>query len=374
MTVEFVGMIRTADTSEIRPPQGPAVDAEYTRRFAQAHEEAGFDRVLIGYHSWDAEGFGIAGYAASHTERLGFLLAHRPGFVAPTLSARKLATLDQLTGGRLAVHIISGASDSEQRRDGDYADKPARYRRTNEYLDILRRVWAAEEPFDHVGEFYRFEGTYSSVKPVGGRLPIYFGGSSADAYRVGGKHADVYALWGEPLAETAQQIASVRASASSHGRDPDELGISVSFRPILGRTDEEAWQRAHSILATITSRADATGPNGALLAFAPNERGVGSERLLAAADKGDRHDRALWTAPAKATGAAGNSTALVGSPETVAKALLDYVDIGVTTLLIRGYEPLEDVVDYGRHLLPLVREELAHRERTRPLDQIAHAH
>ncbi|MYU11371.1 LLM class flavin-dependent oxidoreductase, partial [Streptomyces sp. SID8361] len=83
--------------------------------------------------------------------------------------------------------------------------------------------------------------------------------------------------------------------------------------------------------------------------------------LLAAAARGERHDRALWTATAAATGAAGNSTALVGTPETVAKALLDYVDIGVTTLLIRGYDPLDDAVGYGRELLPLVRQELAHR-------------
>ena len=113
MAVEFVGMIRTADSSEIHPPSGPSVDRDYLRRFAQAHEEAGFDRVLIGYHSWDADGFSVAGYAAAHTERLGFLLAHRPGFVAPTLAARKLATLDQLIGGRLAVHVISGASETE---------------------------------------------------------------------------------------------------------------------------------------------------------------------------------------------------------------------------------------------------------------------
>lgn len=98
-------------------------------------------------------------------------------------------------------------------------------------------------------------------------------------------------------------------------------------------------------------------------AFPHSERGEGSRRLLAAADKGERHDRALWTATAKATGAAGNSTALVGSPETVAMALLDYVDIGVTTLLLRGYEPLDDVIGYGRDLLPLVRQELAHRQR-----------
>ncbi|MEB3367756.1 LLM class flavin-dependent oxidoreductase [Saccharopolyspora mangrovi] len=359
MAVEFVGMIRTADSSEIRPPSGPAVDRDYLRRFAQAHEEAGFDRVLIGYHSWDADGFAVASYAAAHTGRLGFLLAHRPGFVAPTLAARKLATVDQLIGGRLAVHVISGASDTEQRRDGDYSDKAARYRRTDEYLDVVRRVWESEEPIDHEGEFYRFAGARSEVKPVNGSLPIYFGGSSADAYRVGGKHADTFALWGEPLAETAEQIAAIRKSAAEHGRNPDELGISVSFRPIIGRTDAEAWERARGVLNTISSRT--SGSPGAMLAFPSAERGVGSQRLLDAADKGERHDRALWTAPAKATGAAGNSTALVGSPETVAQALLDYVDIGVTTLLIRGYEPLEDVEDWGRHLLPLVRQELANR-------------
>ena len=63
-------------------------------------------------------------------------------------------------------------------------------------------------------------------------------------------------------------------------------------------------------------------------------------------------------------GGGGNSTALVGSPETVAAAILDYVEIGVNTVLIRGYDPLQDAVDYGRDLLPLVRQELAHRAGT----------
>jgi alkanesulfonate monooxygenase len=356
-------MIRTADGSEIRPSQGPPIDPDFTTRFAVAHEEAGFDRVLIGYHSWDADGFGVAYHAAAHTGRLGFLLAHRPGFVAPTLAARKLATLDRFTGGRLALHVISGASATEQARDGDHVDKPGRYRRTDEYLDVLTRVWAADEPFDHRGEFYRFEGAYSAVRPVGGRVPIYFGGSSADAYRVGGRHADVYALWGEPLRETADQIAAVRASAAVHGRDPDDVRISVSFRPIIAPTDEQAWDRAHAILATIKGGGAGAGRPVGRPYIPDTERGVGARRLLDAAAAGERHDRALWTATAAATGAAGNSTALVGSPETVAAAILDYIDIGVTTILIRGFEPLEDVVDWGRHLLPLVRDEVARRER-----------
>jgi alkanesulfonate monooxygenase SsuD/methylene tetrahydromethanopterin reductase-like flavin-dependent oxidoreductase (luciferase family) len=84
---------------------------------------------------------------------------------------------------------------------------------------------------------------------------------------------------------------------------------------------------------------------------------------VAAAAKGELHDRALWTPLAAATGAAGNSTALVGTPDTVAQALLDYTDIGVSTLLIRGYDPYHDAVSYGQALLPLVRNEIARRER-----------
>ena len=354
MTVEFVGMIATRDQSEIRPPSGPVVDPAYVRRFARAHEDAGFDRILVAYGSSSPDATQVAAYAAAQTERLGLLIAHRPGFVAPTLAARTFATLDQLSGGRVAVHTITGGSDTEQRRDGDYLTKDDRYARTEEYLTILRRAWSSAEPFSHEGRFYKFENFAAEVQPAH-RIPLYFGGSSAAAYRVGGRTADTFALWGEPLAETAEQIASVRAAAAAAGRGP--LGISVSFRPILAATDELAWERAERILAGIK----AGGPFAGVLG-GRNPQNVGSQRLLAAAAKQDRHDRALWTATAAASGAQGNSTALVGSPETVARALLDYVDLGVTTILIRGYDPVDDAVDYGRHLIPLVRQELRHRE------------
>jgi len=365
MPVEFIGMISTKDQSETRLTAGPVIDPDYVRRFARAHEDAGFDRVLIGYASSQPDGAQVAAYAAAHTERLSFLIAHRPGFVAPTLAARTFATLDQLTGGRIAVHIITGGSDAEQRRDGDYLTKDERYDRTDEYLDIVKQAWTAAEPFSYHGRHYQVEDFYSAVKsPQHPRINLYFGGSSAAAYRVGGKHADVYALWGEPLAETKEQIDSVNEAARKAGRDTPPR-ISVSFRPILGPTEELAWERAHSIL-------DATRENieefrnrrrrGGWGIGGTEPENRGSQRLLAAAAKGELHDRALWTPLAQATGAAGNSTALVGTPETVAQALLDYIDIGVTTILIRGYDPYDDAIDYGRFLLPLVREEVARRD------------
>ena len=363
MPIEFIGMIGTKDASEIRRGDGPVIDPDYTRRFARAHEDAGFDRILIGYGSGFPEGSQVAAHAVAHTERLSVLIAHRPGFMAPTLAARQFATLDQFSGGRVAVHTITGGHDAEQRRDGDYLNHDERYERTDEYLGILRKTWTSEEPFSHEGKYYKFEDHFAEVKPLK-PIHLYFGGSSEAAYRVGGKHADTFALWGEPLKETAEQIASVRAAAVAAGRT-DVPGISVSFRPILAPTEELAWERAEHILDTIkggggssflTSKRRPWRTSGA------QPENVGSQRLLAAADKADRHDRALWTATAKASGAGGNSTALVGTPETVAQALLDYVDIGVTTILIRGYDPLDDAIDYGRYVLPLVREEVARRD------------
>lgn len=363
MSVEFVGMIGTKLGSESLRTAGPVIDPDYTKRFARAHEDAGFDRILIGYGSGYPEGSQVAAYAAAHTERISMLIAHRPGFVAPTLAARQFATLDQFTGGRVAVHTITGGNNAEQRRDGDYLEHDERYARTDEYLGILRKTWESEGPFSHEGTYYRFEDHQAETKPAH-RIPLYFGGSSEAAYRVGGRHADTFALWGEPLKETAEQIAAVHAAAEAAGRS--ELpGISVSFRPILAPTDELAWERAEQILSSIQSGAGTSffaTKRRAWVAAGNQPENVGSQRLLAAADKADRHDRALWTATAKATGAGGNSTALVGSPETVAQALLDYVDIGVTTLLIRGYDPLNDAVDYGRELIPLVREEVARRD------------
>ena len=226
MPVEFIGMIHTNDASESRPQTTALLDPDFTRRHAQAHEDAGFDRVLIGYGSAWPEGTQVAAHVAAHTQRLGLLIAHRPGFVFPTLAARQFATLDQFSGGRVAVHVITGGNDAEQRRDGDYLAKDERYARTDEYLEILRQSWTSAEAVSFDGRFYRFEGYQPGVRPVSpAEIRLFFGGSSAAAYQVGGKHADTFALWGEPLKETAEQIASVRAAAAAAGRRPRDQRV-----------------------------------------------------------------------------------------------------------------------------------------------------
>jgi alkanesulfonate monooxygenase len=347
MPIDLFGMISHRLQSEVIPPTFPVFDHDFIRDFAQAHERGGFDRILVGYFSNAPDGFLVAAHAAASTEKLGILLAHRPGFVAPTVAARKLATLDQLTRGRLALHVISGGSDVDQKKDGDYIGHDARYRRTDEYLDILKQVWTAEGPVSHHGDFYQFEDTYADIRPwQQPHIPIFFGGSSDAAVEVGAKHAETYMVWGEPLADVKLMIERVRAAAARYGRSPR---FSVSFRPILGATETLAWERAHAIHAAILGKG--VPP--------PTPQNAGSQRLLDAATRGELHDHCLWTPIAAATGARGNTTALVGTPETVAEALVDYYKIGVETILIRGFDPLNDAVQYGQELLPLVREKVA---------------
>jgi len=355
MGVEMIGWVAPQVSSEIIPASGPPFDPDVIAHSARVHEDAGFDRALIGYFSDAPDGFLIGAHAATVTDRLTFLLAHRPGFVAPTVAARKLATLDQLTGGRLAVHLIAGGNDADQARDGDFLDHEARYRRTGEYLSVLRRTWTSTAPFDHDGEFFRVQGAWASVRCVQDpHIPVYGGGGSTAAIDSLAAHVDVYMLWGEPLADTAAFMQRVRAAASGNGRAP---GFSVSTRPILGRTEGEAWDRAHHILARIEARR-----RGRPVRIPEN---AASRRLLDVAAAAEVHDRCLWTPLAQATGAPGNSTALVGTAETVANALVDYYDLGATSLLIRGYDPLADTEDYGRELIPRVRELVAARERRR---------
>lgn len=352
MSIEFLGMIGHRLASEIIPSQGPVFDKDYISKFAQAHETSGFDRVLVGYWSDQPDGFLVTALAGSQTTRLKFLLAHRPGFVSPTLAARQLATLDQLLGGRLAVHIISGGSDPEQRRDGDFLGKTERYARTEEFLEVVEKSFTHEEPYQHQGHYYQAEAVYSAIKPRQPRLPVFFGGASADAIRIAGQYADTYALWGEPLAGAAETVKAVRASAAAHQRNID---FSISFRPIIGATEREAREKAAHIYQVSERQLADSGHHFGL----PKPQSTGSERLREAAAQGEWLDTCLWTGIARLVSGGYNSTALVGTVEQVSEAILSYYRLGIHKVLIRGFDPLNDAIEYGKHLIPLTREKVA---------------
>ncbi len=360
--VEFISLSHLNPSTELNPVPSRGVDLPYFRRYVQALEDGGYDYTLLPYGASSADSFVVASAVGQLTERLKPIVALRPNTTFPTVGAQKLATLDQLTEGRAVVHLISGGSDAEQARQGDYLPKEKRYARTSEYVDVLRRSWTEPEPFSHEGEFYRFDDFGPGFAPYAAPIPISIGGQSDEAFAVGGAKADIFSFWGEPLDDLRSEIERVHAIARAAGRETLPR-IWVTFRPIIARTDELAWEKARDYVAKVAAvyeqlafRAQRFG--------AGTPQNVGSQRAIAFAEKADLYDRALWTRTAAVTNAAGASTALVGSPETVAAAILDYVDRGASLVSIRGYDTLADAVDYGKYVLPLVREEIAHRRAT----------
>tara|TARA_A100001037_G_scaffold306849_1_gene357073 strand:+ start:443 stop:1576 length:1134 start_codon:yes stop_codon:yes gene_type:complete len=326
------------------------LDKSYISEFSRAHEASGFDKVLIGYSAVTPDGFAIAAYAASQTSNLGFLIAHRSGFVSPTLAARQVATLDHITDGRIALHVISGGSDSDQKRDGDWVDHDERYLRTEEYMQILIKTWTSTEPFDFKGRFYNIQNGFSEIKPYNlSSIPLYFGGASTIANRIGGLYADVYALWGEPLAAIRQQIQTIQGIKRKRSHP---IQFSLSVRPIIESTEKLAWEKANYILDHVKQSMGSKIKKGE----SARPQSTGSRRVLDHALTQDTYDERLWMPIALASGASGSTTALVGTPDQVSNSLIEYYKLGCTKFIIRGFDPLHDTTEYGRELIPLIRE------------------
>lgn len=389
--VEFISVTPPNASTELVPlsPNTP-IDPEFLTRYARSLDDYAFNYTLIPYDSSWFDPFTIGATIASVTKNLKVIIALRPNTLYPTVAAKALATLDQLSKGRVVVHFIAGGSDTEQAKEGDFLSKDERYARLEEYIKILRRAWQDSTPFDWEGKYYKFTAFQSRVRPTNGTIPVSVGGSSDEAYRVGGSLADIFGLWGEPLKETKDQIDRIYAEAEKAGRT-DRPRIWVTFRPIVAETDDVsylspvriikesvlksnqlAWAKAHKTLDSLKSNRAAG--QGKVPAAAPAPANVGSQRLLEIAARGEVQDRALWYPTVTATNARGASTALVGSYDTAAASLLDYVDLGATLISIRGYDNFNDVVDYGRYILPKVRQGLKERglsNVTKGVDKVA---
>src|SRR6202050_5465337 len=294
MPVEFLGIAATSDASEITARSGASFDKDYTLRRARAHDENGWDRVLFAYGSGSPDPNAAAASIATETEKIQLLLAHRPNVSYPTFAAKTFATIDQISDGRVTVHFITAGTDHEQQREGDYLTHDERYGRTRECIQIIKQAWTSREPFDYDGQHYHFADFVSDVFPVQEPRPrVSFVGSSPAPYQAGGAEADIYCLWGEPLASTAEQIESVKASVKAAGRS-DVPKIQVAFRPIIAPTEEKAWDKAHDVVARIEARITASGGQLSRRRSIKDPENTGSQRLVAIAPEGGRVGRALW--------------------------------------------------------------------------------
>lgn len=345
MPIGIYGSIHASYFSETIAPGPVAFDVAHIERVAKDHESAGFDGVLVPFSATAPDNLLTVVPAAAATRKLRFLVSHRPGFVAPTVAARTLATLDQLIGGRLGVHLVAGSSDAEQHRDGDYLEHDQRFQRIEEYLTILQLIWSSDKPFDFNGQFYRFENAFSAVKPAQSHIPVSIGGASAPAVAAASRHADMFPIWAQDRDGVAALIGEARKYLAA-GR---KLRFGLSLRIVLGSTEDEAWAKAREF-AKAAEEVQLWKNRGPVDADS-----VGFQRIRALTERAEVVDERLYTGLARATSAPGSVMALVGTPEQVADSLLRYSELGITDFLFRGLDPQRDASLFGKELIPLLR-------------------
>ena len=321
-------------------------DNRYMREIATAADRLGYKGVLLPTGAGCEDAWVTASAIVTHTERLRFLVALRPGTTLPGEAARMASAFDRLSDGRLLLNVVVGGNPKDLAGDGIFLGHDERYDQADEFLRIFRGLMA--------GETVTFSGRY--LKTEGGKLlfppvqqpcpPLYFGGSSPRAHALAAEQVDMYLTWGEPPAAVAAKIADMRARAAATGR---AIRFGIRLHLIVRETDDEAWAAADRLISRLSDETIAKTQE--FMAKATDSEG--QRRMMAL--HGGRRDRLevspnLWAGVGLMRGGAG--TALVGSPRTVAERIREYQALGIDTLIASGYPHLEEAYRVAELLFP----------------------
>jgi len=325
------------------------IDFGYIRQVATAVDYLGFTGALLATGGGAHDAWVMGASLIPLTKQMKFIIAVHPGIVEPLMIAQKAATFDQFSDGRLIINIITGEAH-QMPPYGIYEDHDARYRMTDEYWTVYKRLIAGER-VDHQGEFFRLTGAQLSLAPTQQFPPLFYAGSSPAALEVAAKHADTYLTWGEPPHLAAEKIAKVRALAAARGRT---VKFGIRLNVIVRETKAEAWAAAQWLMDRMDP--DSIAFNRANAAASDSH---GQKRMNAIIGTGTSTDARSWEiAPDLWAGfgliRTGPGTAIVGDPETVAARLREYQEIGFDTFIISGQPLLEEAYRVADLLFPLL--------------------
>ncbi|WP_419925840.1 LLM class flavin-dependent oxidoreductase [Candidatus Poriferisocius sp.] len=313
---------------------------EHCRDITLAADRHGFDNILLpsGY-TLGIDSAAFAAAVAPLTDQIQLLLAVRMGEMWLPQLARQLATIDQMLHGRLTINIIS--SDIP----GETLDSGPRYRRTLEWMQVLRALLNGQ-PVDFHGEFVDLALDPPRASTLSGRCPpFYFGGFSEAAKETAAAAADVFLTWPDTVAAVGDTVADMRRRASRHGRS---LRFGLRSHVIVRPTAAEAKTAAARLVSRLDDEAGAAIRRRSL-----DSASVGVSRQAELRDTSDEHGYAeenLWTGIGRARSGAG--AAIVGSPEEVLAKLEDYRQAGIDAFILSGYPHLPECERIGRTVLP----------------------
>ena len=343
-----------ARAGTVRAERPPTFD--YLRQVVQTAEDLGYYSLLIptrfanGLFAEDAplaETWTTATALAAVTERIRFLIAVRPGFIALGLFAQMAAALHQISKGRIDINIVPGGIGNDFERVGEYTDQSTRYERAEEFISACRKLWAQPGPVEFEGNFYNLKNAYCSPIPEGAPPSFYLGGASPRANALSGRQADVHLNWIEPLEDSRTRFDAVREEFQKSGRRPN-LGIRTHL--VVRDKEEDAWKAANELIDHADPAVKAQRRSAV----------AGTAMVGAAAQAQESPDHIvaphLWNGLSEVRVNCG--TAIVGTPEQVTDILLGYSKLGVDQFILSGFPHVEECQRVAEDVIPLLKQKI----------------
>jgi len=325
------------DTTNLGNPAAGIVSSyDHCSNIVAEAAAQGFDGILLpsGY-ALGIDTVAFAAAVARDVENIDLLVAIRVGELWTPQLVRQLATLDQLSGGRLRINIIS--SDLP----GKTESGAIRYGRTAETMEQLRSGFA--------GESLTVDGAPLAppriVAATKRTPPLYFGGLSPEARAVAAGGADVYLMWPDTEPQVAAIISDLTQRAAAVGR---ELSFGYRVHVIVRETEREATEAAAALIDGLD---DETG--SAIRAKSLDATSVGVARqqsLRSDADDFGFVEPNLWTGIGRARSGCG--AAIVGNPDQVEAKLRRYMELGISSFILSGYPHVDEARRFGELVLP----------------------
>src|ERR1044072_2928499 len=339
-----VGMRTAQETSRVATTKtsSPAAlpDMEGWSRFTRCAEDAAIESVLLSFSRYEPDTILIACAMGQVTTRLKFIVAYRMGLMQPATFVQQINTLSGLIDGRVSLNVVASSSTLEQRGYGDFLDHDERYARAEEFLKVCRAFWANNGEVNFAGKYCHVEKgkIYTPFQAPDRTSPeIYVSGHSEQAQQLALNQGSCYLR----LIDTPEKLAPV----VSHFRAED-VEVCLRLCVVCRRTHEEALAAAEALLPS----EEVGGEERGILSRSDSKT---VKDALAAADNVGWLNRNLWAGLVPYYGS--SAMTLVGTPEDLAAAFLEYKKIGVSQFIIAGWPKLEEMMIFGREVLPLVR-------------------